>query len=43
MELGLVTSGDALKSVDELLPQLIEARIGSGDPDRLRRDLIDLG
>lgn len=21
----------------------IEARIGSGDPDRLRRDLIDLG
>ncbi|WPR63245.1 glucose-6-phosphate isomerase [Glutamicibacter protophormiae] len=29
MELGLVTSGDALKSVDELLPQLIEARIGS--------------
>ncbi len=29
MELGLVTSGDALKSVDQLLPALIEARIGS--------------
>ncbi|PRA12589.1 glucose-6-phosphate isomerase [Arthrobacter sp. MYb211] len=29
MELGLVTSGAALASVDRLLPQLIEAKIGS--------------
>lgn len=29
MELGLVTSGEALASVDQLLPKLIEARIGS--------------
>ena len=29
MELGLVTSGEALASVDQLLPKLIEDRIGS--------------
>jgi hypothetical protein len=29
MELGLVTSGEALASVDALLPKLIEAKIGS--------------
>ena len=29
MELGLVTSGQALASVDALLPQLIDAKIGS--------------
>ncbi|ALG29245.1 hypothetical protein [Glutamicibacter halophytocola] len=29
MELGLVTSGEALASVDALLPKLIEAKVGS--------------